>query len=160
MQEVLRPATQADLAPLIALAKRPEIARTLAWNTAEGLAAALEADSGELLVVEDAGALAGGVRWALTNRRSRIAEIRALMLDPAFHGRGLAAATVRELVDRLFGQHGMHRIEAEVMGVNQAARRLFERAGFVHEGTRRRAYDRHGAWQDGIRYGLLPEDRV
>ena len=52
----------------------------------------------------------------------------------------------------------MHRIEAEVMGINDAARRVFERAGFVHEGTRRRAYDRHGAWQDGIRYGLLPED--
>ena len=52
----------------------------------------------------------------------------------------------------------MHRIEAEVMGINEAARRVFERTGFVHEGTRRRAYDRHGAWQDGIRYGLLPED--
>ena len=44
------------------------------------------------------------------------------------------------------------------MGINHAAHRVFERAGFVHEGTRRRAYDREGAWQDGIRYGLLPED--
>src|SRR4051812_21627050 len=149
MQQVLRPATQADLAPLIALAKRPEIARTLAWNAAEALTAALEADNGELLVVEDAGALAGGVRWTLTNRRSRIVEIRGLMLDPAFHGRGRAAATVRELADRLSGDHGMHRTEAEVMGSNQAAGPLFERAAFVHEGPRRRAYDRHGAWQDG-----------
>jgi aminoglycoside 6'-N-acetyltransferase len=156
---VLRPATQADLDPLIALAKRPEVARTLAWNTADGLATALAADTGELLVIEDAGAFAGGVRWALTNRRSRIVEIRALMLEPAVHGRGLAAATVRELIDRLFDRHGMHRIEAEVMGINEPARRLFERAGFVHEGTRRRAYDRHGTWQDGIRFGLLPEDR-
>jgi RimJ/RimL family protein N-acetyltransferase len=159
MQLVLRPATHADLEPLVALAKRPEIARTLAWDAAEGLAAALDGDTGELLVIEDAGEPVGGVRWTVTNRRSRIAEIRTLMLDPATHGRGLAAATVRELVERLFGRHGMHRIEAEVMGINDSARRVFERAGFVHEGTRRRAYDRHGAWQDGIRYGLLPEDR-
>jgi RimJ/RimL family protein N-acetyltransferase len=155
---VLRPATQADLDPLIALARRPEVARTLAWDAADGLAAALDADAGELLVIEDEGALVGGVRWTVTNRRSRIVEIRALMLDPDSHGRGLAVATVRALVERLFDGHGMHRIEAEVMGINQAARRVFERAGFVHEGTRRRAYDRHGAWQDGIRYGLLPED--
>ena len=155
---MLRPAAQADLDPLIALARRAEIARTLAWDAADGLAAALDADAGELLVVEHAGAPAGGVRWTVINRRSRIAEIRSLMIDPAFHGRGLGVAAVRELVERLFGRHGMHRIEAEVMGINDAARRVFERAGFVHEGTRRRAYDRHGAWQDGIRYGLLPED--
>ena len=115
---VLRPATPADLDPLIALAQRPDVARTLAWDAADGLAAALAADTGELLVIEDAGALAGAVRWTVTNRRSRIAEIRTLMLDPATQGRGLAAASVLELVERLFGRHGMHRIEAEVMGIN------------------------------------------
>src|SRR5215217_6929446 len=113
---MFRLATAADLEPLIALAQRPEIARTLATDAAETLAGALAADSGELLVIEYAGALAGGVRWQVTNRRSRIAEIRTLMLDPATHGRGLAATTVRELVERLFERHGMHRIEAEVMG--------------------------------------------
>jgi RimJ/RimL family protein N-acetyltransferase len=145
---------------LTALARRPEIAGTLAWDAAETLSAALEARAGELLVIEHAGAFAGGVRWQFTNRRSRIAEIRTLMLDPATHGRGLAVATVREVCDRLFDSHHVHRVEAEVMGINAAARRVFERAGFVYEGTRRRAYDRHGAWQDGVRYGLLVEERT
>jgi RimJ/RimL family protein N-acetyltransferase len=157
---MLRPATDADLEPLIALARQPEIARTLAWDAAGTLSKALTADSGELLVIEHAGAFAGGVRWQTTNRRSRIAEIRTLMLDPAIQGRGLAVPIVRELCDRLFDTHAVHRIEAEVMGINDAARRVFEGAGFVHEGTRRRAYDRHGTWQDGVRYGLLVEERV
>jgi RimJ/RimL family protein N-acetyltransferase len=157
---MLRPATDADLAPLIALAQRPEVARMLATDAAETLAAALATDSGELLVIEHAGMLAGGVRWQLTNRRSRIAEIRTLMLDPTVQGRGLAVLAVRALCDRLFDTHAVHRIEAEVMGTNEAARRVFEGAGFVHEGTRRRAYDRHGAWQDGVRYGLLVEERT
>jgi RimJ/RimL family protein N-acetyltransferase len=157
---MLRLATDADLEPLIALARRPEVARTLAWDAAETLAATLAADSGELLVIEHAGAFVGGVRWLFANRRSRIAEIRTLMLDPAAQGRGLAVPVVRALCDRLFDTHAVHRVEAEVMGINDAARRVFEGAGFVHEGTRRRAYDRHGAWQDGVRYGLLVEERV
>ena len=85
---MLRPATQADLGALIELARQPEIARTLAWDAADTLAAALEAGSGELLVVEIDGAFAGGVRWQVTNRRSRIVEIRTLMLDPAVQRRG------------------------------------------------------------------------
>src|SRR3954454_18544829 len=157
---MLRLPPHRDIEPLIALAQRPEIARTLAWGAPEALTRALAADSGELLVIEHGGAFAGGVRWLVTNRRSRIAEIRTLMLDPAVQGRGLAVPVVRALCDRLFDAHAIHRIEAEVMGINAAARRVFEGAGFVHEGTRRRAYDRHGTWQDGVRYGLLVEERT
>jgi RimJ/RimL family protein N-acetyltransferase len=157
---MLRPATPADLDALTALARRPEIARTLAWDAAERLPRALATDTGELLAIELDGAVAGGVRWEFVNRRSRIAEIRTLMLDPAVQGRGLALAAVRELCDRLFDVHGLHRVEAEVMGINDAAIGVFERAGFVREGVRRRAYDRHGAWQDGVRYGLLVDERT
>ena len=53
---------------------------------------------------------------------------------------------------------GYHRIQLEVYGFNARGQRLFERAGFVREGVRRKAYWRHGAWQDGIHYGLVEED--
>src|SRR5262249_24335635 len=33
-----------------------------------------------------------------------------------------------------------------------------ERVGFVQEGTKRRAYRRHGEWQDGVMFGYLRED--
>src|SRR5215217_4545569 len=99
---MLRPATPADLDALTALARRPEIARTLAWDAAATLRRALAADAGELLVIDADGTVAGGVRWEFVNRRSRIAEIRTLMLDPAVQGRGVALAAVRELCDRLF----------------------------------------------------------
>lgn len=156
---MLRSATPEDVDALVALATRPEIARTLAFDAAATLASALEAESGELLVIEHEGAFAGGVRWHLTNRRSRIAEIRTLMLAPEAHGRGLATAAVRALVERLFTRHWLHRVEAEVLGFNLAAQNVFERAGFVREGVRRRAYDREGSWQDGVRFGLLADER-
>ena len=53
---------------------------------------------------------------------------------------------------------GYHRVQLEVYGFNEPAQRLFERAGFTREGTRRRAYWRQGEWTDGVLYGLLEED--
>lgn len=151
---MLRPATPSDADALVALAQHPEIARTLATNAV----ASIQEDVGELLVIEDAGQLVGGVRWVLVNRRSRIADIRTLMIDPAHAGRGLATRTVRRLAEYLIAEREIHRIEAEVYGFNTAAQRVFERAGFTREGVRRQAYDRHGDWQDGVRFGLLSHE--
>jgi len=151
---MLRPATPEDLEALIDLAQRPEIARTLATNAVDSL----RDDVGELLAVEHDHQLAGGVRWTLVNRRSRIADIRTLMIDPAHNGQGLATRVVRELSRRLILDHDMHRIEAETYGFNEAAKRVFLRAGFTYEGARRAAYDRHGDWQDGARFGLLSHE--
>jgi RimJ/RimL family protein N-acetyltransferase len=154
----LRGAGPADIDRLLALARHPDVAATLATDAADGLVTALDDDAGELLAIEHDGVVAGGVRWVLVNRRSRIAEIRALMLDPAARGHGLAVAAVRELAERLFRDRNVHRIEAEVYGFNEPALRVFERAGFARDGVRRRAYDRAGAWQDGVCFGLLADD--
>jgi RimJ/RimL family protein N-acetyltransferase len=55
-------------------------------------------------------------------------------------------------------EHGLHRIETQVYGDNLRGQRLFERAGFMREGTRRRAYWRREQWLDGVYYGLLAEE--
>jgi RimJ/RimL family protein N-acetyltransferase len=155
---VLRPAVAADIAVLVALAQRPGVADTLSTDAAAELERALHDDAGELLVIEHDGVIVGGVRWVLVNRRSAIGDVRTLMLDPAFRGRGLGTAAIVELASRVFGSRGLHRLEAEVYGFNVAAQRVFDRAGFVREGARRRAYDRAGNWQDGVRFGLLAEE--
>ena len=150
--------TTADVDALVALARDPEVVGAIATDAGDGLASALDDELGELLAIERDGALVGAVRWALVNRRSRIADVRTLMLDPSARGRGLATAAVRELVARLFEERALHRVEAEVYGFNIAAQRVFERAGFVREGVRRRAYDRAGGWQDGVRFGVLADE--
>ena len=128
---MLRPATHEDSRPSIDLAQRPEIARTLATNAVDSL----RDDAGELLAIEHDNQLAGGVRWTLVNRRSRIADIRTLMIDPAHSGHGLATRVVRELSRQLIVEHDIHRIEAETYGFNEAAKRVFLRAGFTYEGA-------------------------
>jgi RimJ/RimL family protein N-acetyltransferase len=46
----------------------------------------------------------------------------------------------------------------EIYGFNERAQAHAERAGWVREGTRRKAYDRHGEWVDGVLYGIVRED--
>jgi RimJ/RimL family protein N-acetyltransferase len=58
----------------------------------------------------------------------------------------------------LFHDLGFHRAQLEIYGFNERAMRHAERAGFVREGVRRRAYWRDGGWVDGVLYGLLADE--
>jgi hypothetical protein len=92
------------------------------------------------------------------NGRSRIAYLGGLALDPRFRGRGLAEEAARALQRHLVLDLGFHRLQLEIYGFNERAIRHAERVGFVHEGTKRRAYRRHGGWQDGVMFGFVRED--
>jgi RimJ/RimL family protein N-acetyltransferase len=109
-------------------------------------------------VIEVGDERAGVLAFDVANRRSRIAYLHAIMLDPAFRGRGIATAATRLIVRHLVFELDYHRVQLEVYGFNERALRHFERAGFVREGVRRRAYRRHGGWVDGICYGIVRED--
>jgi RimJ/RimL family protein N-acetyltransferase len=93
-----------------------------------------------------------------TNRRSRIAKLGGLAVHPDFRGRRLADEAALLFVRHLFDEIGFHRLELEIYGFNERAIAHAERIGFVREGVRRRAYERHGEWVDGVLFGLLPED--
>jgi RimJ/RimL family protein N-acetyltransferase len=110
------------------------------------------------LVLEVDGERAGVMAFDVANRRSRIAYLHAIMLEPRFRGRGLATAAARLLVRHLVFDLNYHRVQLEVYAFNERALRHVERAGFVKEGVRRKAYWRHGAWVDGVSYGLVRED--
>jgi RimJ/RimL family protein N-acetyltransferase len=109
-------------------------------------------------VIEADGERAGVMAFDVANRRSRIAHLHAIMLEPRFRGRGLATAATRLLVRHLVFDLDYHRVQLEVYAFNERALRHVERAGFVREGVRRKAYWRHGEWVDGINYGLVREE--
>ena len=112
-----------------------------------------------LFVIEVDGRPAGTMSFEVGNRRSRIARLGGLAVHPEFRGREVGDAAARELQRVLFEELGYHRLELEIYGFNERAIRHAERAGFVREGVKRKAYWRHGDWVDGVTYGMLPEDR-
>jgi RimJ/RimL family protein N-acetyltransferase len=109
-------------------------------------------------IVEVDGERAGALAFEVFSRRSRIADLRGLMLAPEFRGRGIADSAARLLARHLIFELDFHRVQLECYGFNDRAIRHAERAGFVREGVKRRAYWRHGEWVDSVLFGLLRED--
>ena len=101
---------------------------------------------------------AGVMGFELANRRSRIANLGGLAVHPDFRGRRLSDEAARLFQRHLLFDLGFHRLQLEIYGFNERAQAHAERAGFVREGVRRRAYWRHGEWVDGVLYGLVRED--
>ena len=111
-----------------------------------------------IFVIEVDGERAGVMGFEVSNRRSRVASLGGLAVHPAFRGRRIADEAARLFQRHLIRDLGYHRLQLEIYGFNERAIRHAERAGFVREGTRRKAYDRHGEWVDGVLFGLIAED--
>ena len=111
-------------------------------------------------VIEVDGERAGVMGFEVANRRSKIAHLERLAVHPSFRGRRIADEASRLFQLYLFDKLGYHRLQLEIYGFNERAQVHAERAGFVREGVRRKAYHRHGEWVDGVLYGLLKEDLV
>ena len=109
-------------------------------------------------VIEVDGRLAGAMGFSLENERSRIAHLGGLAVHPNFRGGRISDEAARQFQRHLIFDLGFHRLELEIYGFNERAMRHAERVGFVREGVRRKAYDRHGEWVDGVLYGLVQED--
>ena len=107
---------------------------------------------------EVAAEVAGTATWERINRRSQIASVGAFALDAPFRGRGLGDEAARVLQRHLIRELDLHRLQLEIYAFNERALRHAERAGWVREGVRRKAYRRDDEWVDAILFGLVAED--
>jgi RimJ/RimL family protein N-acetyltransferase len=132
-------------------------------RTAGGLLAEIERSEREpeafgRFVIDADGERAGSMGFEVANARSRIAHLERLAVHPRFRGRRIADEAARQFQRHLIFDLGFHRLQMECYGFNERAIRHAERAGWVREGVKRKAYDRHGEWVDGVMFGLLRED--
>jgi putative acetyltransferase len=109
-------------------------------------------------VIEVDGERAGVMGFEERSERNRIAHLGGLAVHPPFRGRGVADEAATLLRRHLFDELGFHRLELVCYGFNERAIRHSERVGFVREGVQRKAYLRHGEWQDAVLFSLLRED--
>jgi RimJ/RimL family protein N-acetyltransferase len=110
------------------------------------------------LVIELDGSSAGALGFCGVSGPHRIVQLEGLAVHPDFRGRRLADDAVRLLQRYLLLELGFHRLELAVYGFNERAIAHAERAGFVREGVKRKAYLRHGEWQDAVLFSLLAEE--
>lgn len=99
-------------------------------------------------VIDNAsGELVGEVHLSNWDEGNRSCGFRTL-LGAAGRGRGLGTEATRLIVEHGLRTMGMHRISLEVYDFNPRARRVYEKVGFVYEGTGREALLFDGEWID------------
>jgi len=101
---------------------------------------------------------AGTMGFERVNVRSQIARLERLAVHPDFRGRRLGDDAARLVQRHLVFDLGFHRLQMEIYGYNERAQRHAERAGWIKEGVKRKAYRQGDGWVDGVMYGLVRED--
>ncbi len=81
-----------------------------------------------------------------------------LWIGKPFHGKGYGSQAVRWIVSYGFEYLGLEKIEAEIFVGNWGSRRIFEKNGFLLEGTRRKSVRKYGQVLDEWLMGLTRED--
>jgi RimJ/RimL family protein N-acetyltransferase len=162
----IRRAELGDLDFLLELMTHEEVEPFLAVirpRDREGVLAEIERSQAEpqefgRFVIEVDGQAAGLMGFQVANRRSRIADLGSLAVHPSFRGRRVADEAALLFQRHLLDELGYHRLQLEIYGFNERALAHAERAGFVREGVRRKAYWRNEEWVDGVLFGLVRED--
>jgi RimJ/RimL family protein N-acetyltransferase len=75
--------------------------------------------------------------------------------DPADTNHGYGSDALRAMVDFAMGELRMERVWLDVYDYNDRARRVYERVGFVHEGTLRHGLYRRGEFHNVHRMSIL-----
>ena len=116
------------------------------------------ADRLDLVIVDQAtGQAVGEVVLNELDRDNRCMNLRILMGADG-RDRGLGTEAVRLMSAYALDVVGLHRVELEVYAFNPRARRAYEKAGFLQEGTRRDALRTHEGWIDAHVMALLATD--
>jgi RimJ/RimL family protein N-acetyltransferase len=94
----------------------------------------------------------------VNDARNKAVRIARFSVAPEKRGRGFGTALFAMIVAKAFGEFAAHRVELGVWTTNMRARRLYERAGFVHEGTARDSSLVAGRWYSMDTMSLLRPD--
>lgn len=94
-----------------------------------------------------------GISWT-----SRSGWVSIAIGEAAHRGMGLGEEAMRLLMRFCFDEINLNRIQLTVFTYNDHARRLYEKLGFVHEGTWRESVLRDGQAFDALHFGMLARE--
>lgn len=173
---LLRPFSEADLEPLGQILADPEVLRltgsvnsTVAANSAQPvldqktrdwyLSRNELLDRLDLAVVDpSSGHCVGEVVFNDLDQENRVVSFRILLGEQG-RNRGMGTAATSLMLEHAFTATDLHRIELEVFAFNPRAIHVYERAGFIFEGTRRDALRFDEQYVDAHQMSILASDR-
>jgi RimJ/RimL family protein N-acetyltransferase len=162
----LRPLTVADVPAVLATLADTEAARLTGTHrqfTTDQVTTAITGWAGrgdriDMAVTELAtGGHAGEVVLSELDTDDQSCGFR-IALTHDYTGRGLGTEATALMLGYAFDTVGVHRVELEVYAFNPRARHVYEKAGFVYEGTKRHALRWHDQWVDAQTLAMLADD--
>ncbi|HEX5119482.1 MAG TPA: GNAT family protein [Pseudonocardiaceae bacterium] len=163
---VLRPLTEADVPAVMTGLTDAEAMRLTGthrrFTTGEVTTAlrewALRDDRIDLAVIDRAtGRHAGEVVLNELDHDNLSCNFR-IALTSEHTDRGLGTEATRLILGHAFDVVGVHRVELDVYSFNPRARRVYEKVGFVYEGTKRHTLRWNGEWIDTYAMAMLADD--
>ena len=109
------------------------------------------------LLIRYDGEMAGTIGFHDLDRVNRSAYI-GYWISKDFEGRGIMTRCCRALIDHLFDDLDLNRIQINCDVDNTRSRAIPERLGFQLEGVRRKAEFLNGEFRDWATYAMLRED--
>jgi RimJ/RimL family protein N-acetyltransferase len=163
---VLRPLTVADVPAILATGMDPEVRRLTGTHrrfTTQQVHDAVtdwidRDDRVDMAVIEkDSGEYAGEITLNELDADNLSCHLR-VALSSRYTGLGLGTEAIRLMLSYAFDSMGVHRVELDVYAFNPRARRVYEKIGFVYEGTKRQALRWRGEWVDAMVMAMLVDD--
>jgi putative acetyltransferase len=108
-----------------------------------------------IVAVVDGVAVGIGVLQPGRNRRAHCGDIQLIAVHDAYARRGIATALLAALIDLADNWLNLQRLSLIVIADNAAAVALYQRFGFVSEGSKRADVFRNGAYADALRMARL-----
>lgn len=171
---ILRPFTNTDITSMLAILNDPDIVKlTGIADSTEKSHIPLNNDQIKYttlwyesinshddrldLAIEYEGSLAGEVVLNEYDEELRTCNFR-ILIGKGHRNMGIGSDAIETFINYAFNSLNLHRIELEVIAFNPRARQVYEKCGFVYEGTKRKAHRFDDEWIDIILMSILKED--
>jgi len=146
----------ADIPGIMAIEQLPDYRQYIGSWTCEEHQSAMESADAEYLVAAPEDRVAGfAILQGIQSEHRSILLKRIAVSAP---NRGLGRGLLLSVLDRVFQQHGAHRLWLDVFVTNTRARRLYASLGFREEGLLRDSILRDGRYQSQVLMSLLEHE--
>ncbi len=145
---LLRKICMSDVEDMYDYSRRPETSRYLLWSSHSSISVTSETLKFILneyendrfhdfaVVLKSSGKMIGTTGFTSVDEKNACAEI-GYVLNPDYHGQGIATEAVALLLNFAFCEVGFNRIEAKFMPENLPSRKVMEKCGMTFEGVLR-----------------------
>lgn len=139
--------------PEVAIFDQSSFLRPMSFNEVEEWSSIMV--EGLTFMVYDGDVAIGTCAFMHHDARNRHAELAIVIGNKDYWSKGFGSKIMKQQLEWGFEGMNLNRLYLHVFDFNERAIGLYEKMGFVHEGTKRQMIYRHGRYCDVHVYGIL-----